>query len=108
MCLQDPCRPSSGSGRSRRPTLWSRRTWDVRDDDGERPNLQNDVQSGASDPLAISLESFELQFRDFANAIRQGKKPLVSGEEGFDLFAIVQGVYDSCRSGKLVPIERLT
>jgi predicted dehydrogenase len=81
--------------------------WDVQDDRGEPPNLQNESQSGASDPLAISLESFELQFRDFADAIRHGSKPLVSGEEAFDALAIVQAVYDSCRSGQLVVVERL-
>jgi UDP-N-acetyl-2-amino-2-deoxyglucuronate dehydrogenase len=38
--------------------------WDVRDDEGEPPPLARDVASGASDPMAISLDPVERQFRD--------------------------------------------
>ena len=43
---------------------------------------RSDVASGASDPMAISLEPFERQFLDFGEAIRTGRKP-GSGEEGY-------------------------
>jgi UDP-N-acetyl-2-amino-2-deoxyglucuronate dehydrogenase len=81
--------------------------WDVQDDGGEQPQLQTEVQSGASDPLAISLESFELQFQDFADAIREGRQPLVSGRAAFDALAIVEAIYESCRSGQPVAVEQL-
>jgi len=77
--------------------------WDVQDDHGEPPPLAASVLSGASDPMAIPLEPFERQFRDFADAIRTGRKPLVSGEEGYRALEFVLAVYQSCREG--LPME---
>src|SRR5690606_35151981 len=54
-------------------------TWDVENDSGEAPPLAMDVASGASDPMAISLEPFERQFLDFGDACKTGRSPLVSG-----------------------------
>ena len=75
-------------------------TWDVKDDDGEPPPLDTLVASGASDPMAISVESFERQFRDIGDAIATGRKPLVSGEEGYQALALVEAIYRSCRTGQ--------
>ncbi len=79
--------------------------WDVRDDAGEEPPLARDVASGASDPMAISLEPFERQFLDFGEAIRTGRPPLVSGEEGYKALEIVLSVYRSCREGVKVTLS---
>jgi predicted dehydrogenase len=76
--------------------------WDVRDDAGDPPPLARDVASGASDPMAISLEPFERQFRDFAEAIRTGRQPLISGEDGCQALELVDAIYRSCRSGEKV------
>jgi predicted dehydrogenase len=76
--------------------------WDVEDDAGEPAPVARDVASGASDPMAISLEPFERQFRDFADAIRNRRKPLVAGEEGYQALEIVEAVYRSCRTGQRV------
>jgi UDP-N-acetyl-2-amino-2-deoxyglucuronate dehydrogenase len=73
-------------------------TWDVQDDSGEAPPLASEVASGASDPMAISLEPFERQFLDFADAIRNKRKPLVAGEEGCEALEIVERIYNSCRA----------
>ena len=77
--------------------------WDVQDDQGEAPPLVSNVVSGSSDPMAIPLEPFERQFRDFGEAIRTGRKPLVAGEEGFRALALVSAIYNSCREGR--PVE---
>ena len=79
-------------------------TWDVRDDSGEAPPLAQDVASGSSDPMAISLEPFERQFLDFGDAIRAGRPPLVSGEDGYRALEIVDAVYRSCRRGEKVTL----
>ncbi len=79
-------------------------TWDVRDDAGEAPPLSTGVASGASDPMAISVESFERQFLDFGDAIRTGRKPLVSGEEGYQALALVDAIYRSCRTGAVIGV----
>jgi predicted dehydrogenase len=79
-------------------------SWDVKDDDGDPPPLAHDVASGSSDPMAISLEPFERQFLDFAGAIRDGRKPLVSGEEGYQALELVDAIYRSCRTGQKVMV----
>jgi UDP-N-acetyl-2-amino-2-deoxyglucuronate dehydrogenase len=79
-------------------------SWDVRDDHGEPAPVANDVASGASDPMAISLEPFERQFRDFGAAIEKGRKPLVAGEEGLQALEIVDAVYRSCRAGERIAL----
>jgi UDP-N-acetyl-2-amino-2-deoxyglucuronate dehydrogenase len=79
--------------------------WDVQDDTGEAPPLVKSVLSGASDPMAIPLEPFERQFRDFGQAIRDGRKPMVSGEEGCRALELVLSIYQSCREGRAVDLE---
>jgi UDP-N-acetyl-2-amino-2-deoxyglucuronate dehydrogenase len=79
-------------------------SWDVREDAGEPPPLSTGVASGASDPMAISVESFERQFLDFGDAIQTGRKPLVSGEEGYAALAVVDAIYRSCRNGAVVGV----
>lgn len=78
--------------------------WDVEDDCGDPAPVESEVASGASDPMAISLEPFERQFRDFGDAIRQGRKPLVAGEEGYQALEVVDAVYRSCRTGEKVTL----
>jgi predicted dehydrogenase len=73
--------------------------WDVKDDSGVQPPLASGVASGASDPMAISVESFERQFLDFGRAIEAGGQPLVSGEEGYRALELVDAIYRSCRHG---------
>jgi predicted dehydrogenase len=82
-------------------------TWDVKDDEGEAPPIAAAGASGASDPLAISLDPFERQFRDFGEGVGGGRRPLVCGEEGLQAIEIVDAVYRSCRTGQLValPVE---
>jgi UDP-N-acetyl-2-amino-2-deoxyglucuronate dehydrogenase len=80
-------------------------TWDVTDDVGEAPPLATEVASGASDPMAISVESFERQFRDVEDAIATGRPPLVAGEEGFQALELVDAIYQSCRTGSRVLLQ---
>jgi predicted dehydrogenase len=73
--------------------------WDVEEDGGERALVVTPAASGASDPMAISLEPFERQFRDFGDAVSTGRKPLVAGEEGYQALEVVDAVYRACRTG---------
>jgi predicted dehydrogenase len=79
-------------------------TWDVEEDSGDPAPVVKEVASGASDPMAISLEPFERQFLDFGDAIVKGRKPLVAGEEGYQALELVDAVYRSCRSGDKVAL----
>ena len=74
-------------------------TWDVKDDEGDPPPLAAEVASGASDPMAISLEPFERQFRNFTDAVRTGSRPLIAGEDGLQALELVDAIYQSCRTG---------
>ena len=78
--------------------------WDVEDDAGEPAPLATQGASGASDPMAISLEPFERQFLDFGDAIRHGRQPRVGGEEGYQALEVVEAVYRACRAGQMVAL----
>ena len=78
--------------------------WDVQNDSGEPPPISREGSSGASDPMAISLAPFERQFLDFSDAIRTGRDPLVTGEEGYRALELVTAIYRSCREERSVTI----
>jgi len=79
-------------------------TWDVEEDVGEPAPINGHIASAASDPMATSLLPFERQFLDFGNAIRTGRKPLCSGEDGYRALELVQAIYRSCREGAPVDV----
>lgn len=79
--------------------------WDVQGDTGADAPVSTSIDSGAADPMAISLEPIKRQFLDFGSAVKNKTKPLVDGEEGFRALQIVLGVYDSARSGKVVSLR---
>ncbi len=78
-------------------------TWTLLDDEeanGADPApLHEEVSTGASDPMAISLLSFERQFADFARAIREGTDPVASGEAGYLALDTVSRIYNACEAG---------
>jgi predicted dehydrogenase len=76
--------------------------WDVQNDAGEPAPLMADGASGASDPMAISLAPFERQFRDLIEAHAERREPLVSIQDGVNALAIVEAVYESCRTRESV------
>ncbi len=80
-------------------------TWDIREDEGAAPPLATSRASGASDPMAISLTPFERQFRDFADAVTSGRRPLVSGQEGYWALEVVDAIYRSCQTRRPVRLE---
>jgi predicted dehydrogenase len=78
--------------------------WDVENDSGDPAPVQSSAASGASDPMAISLEPFERQFLDFGDACAEGRKPKVGGQEGYEALEVVDAIYRSCRSGEKVTL----
>ncbi len=83
-------------------------TWDAKDDAEANaldpaPVAQN-ISSGSSDPMAITVTSFERQFLDFGDAIKSGREPLVNGEEGYRALEVVLGIYQSCRERRAVAL----
>ena len=82
--------------------------WDVRNDEpinaDDPAPVEHDVASGSSDPMAISLTSFERQFLDFADSIGTGREPLVNGEEGYRALELVLAIYQSCQKQQVVKL----
>jgi len=61
--------------------------------------------SGAgADPGSLSMAHRD-QIQDFVEAVRDGREPLVNLQEGRKPLAIIQGIYESARSGGPVRIE---
>jgi len=80
--------------------------WDVQDDNGDPAPLDAAMASGASDPMAISTLTLERQFLDFGEACATGRAPLVSAVDGYRALQAVVTIYDSCRQGCAIAIDR--
>jgi UDP-N-acetyl-2-amino-2-deoxyglucuronate dehydrogenase len=66
-----------------------------------------DAESGpgaGADPGSLSMAHRD-QIKDFVEAVRDGREPLVSLEEGRNPLAIIQGIYESARTGGPVRIQ---
>ena len=79
-------------------------SWDVEDDSGDPAPVAQNAQSGASDPMAISLTPFERQLSDFGEAVKTGRPPACSGQDGYRALQLVRSIYDSCAQGRSVEI----
>jgi UDP-N-acetyl-2-amino-2-deoxyglucuronate dehydrogenase len=79
-------------------------TWQVHDDRGEPAPVSDQVVSGASDPMAISMRPFERQFLDFGEACRTGQSSLASAAGGYRALQLVTSIYESCAEGRKVAI----
>ena len=79
--------------------------WDVDGDPGDDAPLSAGVDSGAADPMAISIENLKSQFLEFGEAVSHGREPAVNGSEGLAALRLVPGVYQSAREG--APVDLL-
>ena len=60
-----------------------------------RQNRDKIVESGATDPRAIGGEGHRRVLADMTKAIREGRPPLVAGEEGRKAVALIESIYAS-------------
>ena len=81
-------------------------SWDVQDDTGDPAPIDRAIASGASDPMAISTLTLERQFLDFGDACKAGRAPLVSAADGYRALQAVISIYESCRQGRTIAIDR--
>jgi predicted dehydrogenase len=83
-------------------------SWDVQDDEfangSDRAPVQTSAESGSSDPMNISVTTFERQFLNFADAINTGREPLSGGEQGYRALELVLGIYQACRERRVVEL----
>jgi UDP-N-acetyl-2-amino-2-deoxyglucuronate dehydrogenase len=67
--------------------------------------LETNISSGAANPMDISAAGHAAVFQDFAEAIRQGRRPLIDGLEGRRSVQVVEAIYQSARSGGAVTLR---
>lgn len=79
--------------------------WDVKGESYDGAPLERGFASGAADPMGISITPFERQFKNFADAIRSGSKPLVSGEDAYEALKITLALYRSCERREPVSLR---
>jgi UDP-N-acetyl-2-amino-2-deoxyglucuronate dehydrogenase len=63
------------------------------------------ASGGAADPKAISHEGHRRQLADFVTAIRSNGTPKVDGREGRKAVALIQAIYESQRTGRVVEMR---
>jgi UDP-N-acetyl-2-amino-2-deoxyglucuronate dehydrogenase len=76
--------------------------WQV--EDAEPRGKKETEASGASTPMDISIEPFVRQFKDIIAAIREGRQPLVTGEEARKPLALIKAIYKSAKDKGLVEL----
>lgn len=50
-------------------------------------------------------QSYALELRDFIDHVERGEQPLASGHDGMKVVEMVQGIYDSSRTGRIVKLR---
>jgi UDP-N-acetyl-2-amino-2-deoxyglucuronate dehydrogenase len=82
------------------------KVWEFKDRSSQ-PLEENPVQiddlpgeSGAKNPGDITSRGHAYQVADMVAAIREGREPAITGEEGRKPLAIIQAVYKSAREGR--------
>jgi predicted dehydrogenase len=60
------------------------------------------LPTGHSDPGAIGHKGHVPVIADFVAAIREGREPLVNGEEGLETLRLVMAIYRSAQEGQEV------
>lgn len=61
--------------------------------------------TGASAPNSIGFVGHQRQMQDFVDALREGRKPSLDGDEGRKAVALVRALYASARNGQAVRIS---
>jgi len=56
----------------------------------------------SSDPTHHSIENHKLQTKDFVEAVREDREPLVNGLEGRKALEITRAIYKSAKAGRAV------
>ncbi|MFI4873905.1 MAG: Gfo/Idh/MocA family oxidoreductase [Blastopirellula sp. JB062] len=65
---------------------------------------QTNTGGGAADPKAIGHHGHLAQFKDFADAIKKDREPLINGPEGRRAVEVILAIYKSAETGKSVSL----
>ena len=67
--------------------------------------LEANISSGAANPMDITAAGHAAVFQDFAEAIRQGRRPAIDGAEGRRSVEVVETIYQAARSRQTVTLR---
>jgi predicted dehydrogenase len=84
-------------------------TWEFDDEHPDDEAIRKgehslEMISGFADPKAITSEGHRLQVGDLVAAIRENRQPSVSGFEGRNAVQIIEAIYQSAETGRIVEI----
>ena len=79
--------------------------WNVIGDEDKPDRVSSPAPSGAADPTAIGFELHRRQIADMAAAIRDGRQPLVTGEEGRKALALIRNIYRSSDERREIAVD---
>jgi UDP-N-acetyl-2-amino-2-deoxyglucuronate dehydrogenase len=60
------------------------------------------IGDSASNPTAIGMEGHRIQLQDFVDALRENRKPMVTGEDARPAVELILAIYQSARTGQPV------
>ena len=63
------------------------------------------IHGGASDPMAMTNEGHRLLVADLADALREGRPPMIPGAEARRAVSLVLAIYEAARSGSRVKLS---
>jgi predicted dehydrogenase len=76
------------------------------EDEALRKEMQGKTQTGggAADPAAIGHHAHAELFRDFLDALKEDRAPLIDGHEGRRSVELILAIYESAKTGQAVKI----
>ncbi|WKX77514.1 Gfo/Idh/MocA family oxidoreductase [Zobellia laminariae] len=78
-------------------------SWNIKDEQAPKLNTES-LGSGAADPTAIGHQNHKIVLQDMVDAIRENRKPMVSGAEARKSVALINAIYESSRNKKQVQL----
>ncbi len=79
---------------------------DLRNPPGDFRSLGDDKNASANSAAVSDIRGHRAVLEDFVDAIQSGREPRCSGTEGLRSVALAETIYEACRLGKRVEMER--
>lgn len=79
--------------------------WNIRGQENSAYMEESSEKSGAADPMAISHQLHLSQIKDFVEAVRDNREPMVNGETARKSLALILAIYESSREKRAVDLR---